>query len=150
MVPNKDPKRSSAVNSSLNRIITFALLASALGGSTTYAAQQARFHLPFAAHWGNVVLEPGDYTLSAPSLSTGIAQFYVHGGGTSAIQLPLSTETKETSQSSYLKFVSVNGTYFLREYTSGPTGKTFTFKVPHPERTQTMAQRTSTAVPVAE
>jgi hypothetical protein len=39
-------------------------------------------------------------------------------------------QVQEDSDRSYLVLVSVGGTYFVREYNSGPTGKRYTFGVP--------------------
>lgn len=94
-------------------------------------AQQVKFHLPFEAHWGAAVLEPGDYTLSVP-----VAElqpiFRVSGDRKSSMILPMEMETQHTSSGSFLQLVNVNGTYFVKEYKSGPTGKTFSFAVPKP------------------
>ncbi|MBV8812593.1 MAG: hypothetical protein JO033_28300 [Acidobacteriaceae bacterium] len=54
---------------SMGRIVKFAALAAFVGAGLMQGAEQATFHLPFTAHWGHAVLEPGDYKLSLPAPS---------------------------------------------------------------------------------
>jgi hypothetical protein len=78
-----------------NRISGLAALAVGVGLTATPAsAQQATFHLPFVAHWGSTVLEPGDYKLSAP----------VEWSGTRMIQVDAATIHRFTAGSPRSQF----------------------------------------------
>ncbi len=119
------------MNISIGRVINFAALAAFVGTGLMQGAQQATFHLPFAAHWGHAVLEPGDYKIVLPSLSAGQPNFLVEGAHKTIFALPLLTDIQDnTSSRSYFKLSNINGDYFIRELSFGPGGKTFTFPVP--------------------
>jgi hypothetical protein len=115
-----------------SRILGLAALAVGLGLTATPAsAQQATFHLPFVAHWGQTVLEPGDYKLSATggwSANHLIQVFSQHGHSSS--MLPQSIDLQRHLDRSSLELVNVNGAYFVRRYKSALTGQVFTFPVP--------------------
>ncbi len=51
------------------------------------------------------------------------------GADQSFFEMPMSTSVYGTSDTSYLKLVEINGSYFVREFTSGASGKVFTFGV---------------------
>ncbi len=60
--------RRPSINLSVNRIFNIAVLTAFAGAGLMQAAEQAAFHLPVTAHWGQVVLQPGDYKMSLPAL----------------------------------------------------------------------------------
>jgi hypothetical protein len=128
------------VNLSITRILNLAALTAFAGTGLMQAAEQATFHLPVTAHWGQMVLEPGDYKMSLPALSLGKIAFQVIGSDKSFFELPQSTTVNDPSNSSHLKLVVFNGSYFVREFTSGPTGKMFTFAVPKTSHRQQVAK----------
>lgn len=133
-----------------SRILGLAALAIGLDLTATPAsAQQATFHLPFVAHWGPAVLEPGDYKLSAPAEWSGNHLIQVYQHGNSMRVLPQSTEIAPGHlDRSSLELVNVNGTYFVRRYKSALTGQVFTFQVPKATPKTEMASATATAVSV--
>ena len=139
------------MHSRSNRILSLAVIAVGLGLTATRAsAQQAAFHLPFAAHWGSIVLESGDYQLSASVGGSGNHLIYVSQRGHGKMVLPEAIESEPRHlDGSSLEFVNVNGTYFVRRYRSALTGQVFTFTVPRATPETEMASAAMTSVPVA-
>jgi hypothetical protein len=133
-----------------SRILGLAALAAGLGLTATPAsAQQATFHLPFVAHWGTTVLEPGDYKLSASGEWSGIYMIQVFQQGHSSRILPQSIDLPHGHlDRSSLELVNVNGAYFVRRYQSALTGQVFTFSVPKAAPETEMASAAVRAVPV--
>jgi hypothetical protein len=113
--------------------IGFALLASVLSVGSSFAEQLVNFHLPVPVKWGNTILEPGDYRMEIPSSSLGVPSVCMKNAKRSVMVLPLMTSSSDSSKlsnRSYLQLVNVNGTYFVRKYTSGITGRTLMFAIP--------------------
>jgi hypothetical protein len=133
-----------------SRIVGLAALAVGLGLTVTPAsAQQATFHLPFVAHWGSMVLEPGDYKLSAPVEWSAIHLIQVSQRGHSSRMLPQSIDLPHSHlDRSSLELVNVNGAYFVRRYKSALTGQIFTFPVPKAARETEIASAAIRAFPV--
>ncbi len=132
-----------------SRILGLAALAIGLGVTAIPAsAQEATFHLPFAAHWGPTVLEPGDYKLSAPVEWSGSHLIQVSQYGHSRRMLPQSIDMQGHLDHSSLELVSVNGAHFVKRYKSAFTGQVFTFSVPKATPETEMASAAMTAVPV--
>ena len=129
------------MNLSINRILNIAALTVFASTGLMHAAEHATFHLPVPAHWGQVVLQPGDYKMSLPEPSIGRSTFVVVGADRAFFEMPQSTNSVyDTSDSSYLKLVAIDGSYFVREFASGPNGKLFTFGVPKASHRQEMAK----------
>ncbi|MBV8832158.1 MAG: hypothetical protein JO217_07510 [Acidobacteriaceae bacterium] len=111
------------------------------------SSEPVSFDLPVQAHWGMSTLPPGHYTLEVdPATSWPQTISVIHEGQKRWVS-PLVQQAQEDSNRSYLVLVPVGGTYFVREYNSGPTGKRYTFGVP---KTAPKAQTASatTSVPV--
>jgi len=124
----------------------FALLASVLSVGSSFAQQVVNFHLPVPVKWGNSILEPGGYRMEVPISSVGVQSVCMKNAKRSAFAFPLamsSTLPKTLSDNSYLQLVNVNGTYFVRKYTSGMTGQTLLFGIPKVHNTS-IAQNTNT------
>ncbi len=139
------------MHSRSNRILGLAALAVGLGLTAQLAsAQQVTFHLPFAAHWGPMLLESGDYKLLDPVGQSGNHLIYISQPGHSEIVLAQSTETQPRHfDRSSLELVNVNGAYFVKRYRSAVTGQVFTFPVPKASPETKMASNAVTSVPVA-
>jgi hypothetical protein len=135
-----------------SRALSLAAIAAGLGLTAMNAsAQQARFYLPVEAHWGRAVLEPGDYKLSLPMGDSPNHLIHLTGGGKGSMFVPQVTETQQFDSSrSYIKLVNVKGTYFVREYKSGPAGLLFTFGVPKSSREALVASAPATTIQVAD
>lgn len=138
------------MHSRSSRILGLAALAAGLGLTATRAsAQEATFHLPFAAHWGPMVLASGDYKLSAPAGEAGSNLIYVSGRGNNKMVLAQSSEIQRRHlDRSSLELVNVNGAYFVKRYRSAFTGQVFTFPVPKATPETQMASAAVTSVPV--
>ena len=134
---------------SFNRILVLGLLSTAVtfaaGNSST---GQATFHLPVEAHWGMAVLEPGDYRMAAPDLTHGQEAFLVRGPQGGVFVLPLVTDTQQVSKRSYLELKRINDTYFVTNYSAGPSGKEYVFSTPKPARHQSLTDGGGTIVAV--
>jgi hypothetical protein len=125
-------------------VFGFALLASALSVGSSYAQQLVNFHLPVPVKWAGSTLEPGDYRMEIPNSALGVQTVCMKNEKRSVIALPLTTSAAgpSTSNKSYLQLVNVNGTYFVRKYTSGMTGRTLVFGIPKVHN-DTMARNTT-------
>jgi hypothetical protein len=133
-----------------SRILGLAALAVGLGvTATTASAQQATFHLPFVAHWGPTVLEPGDYNLTASVewSATHLIQVSQHGHSSRILPQSIDLPLGHLDRSS-LELVDINGAYFVRRYKSALTGQVFTFPVPKVTPEAEMASAAVAAVPV--
>ena len=139
------------MHSRSTRILGLAALTVGLGLTATPAsAQQATFHLPFAAHWGSIVLESGDYKLSDAPGQLGSHLIYVSQPGHSKMVLAQSIEIQPRHfDGSSLELANVNGAYFVKKYRSALTGQVFTFSVPKASPETEMASAAVTSVPVA-
>lgn len=130
------------MTSKLKRAVNVTAFALALGlTAATMSAQQGQgtFQLPFAAHWGNMNLQPGDYQVKIP-LGTAQKTVYLYGGESTQMTVPLVSDQTPVSNRSYLRAVSVNGTYYIDEYVIGPAGRKYLFHVPENERRLTTSQ----------
>lgn len=137
------------MNLSPSNLLTIALLSSALTlGAAKGSAQQASFHLPVEAHWNSAVLQPGDYRLAAPALALRESEFVIRGATQSLFAMPIVADAQKTSNRSYLLLQKINGVYFVTQYCSGPTGKTYVFGVPKQARRQSIAKSETTVVAV--
>jgi hypothetical protein len=128
------------VNFSFTRVLALSVLGIGASLSSAYAGQ-ANFHLPFDAHWGTLTLTPGDYRIALPEAAAPVAVFYVKGQSAQGLELAGRFDFGEAGGKSYLKLVNVNGEYFVREYVSGTSGKTFTFLVPKATHRQQISER---------
>ena len=120
---------------------TLAAIAAVACAGVMQAEEQGTFHLPVEARWGQVVLQPGDYTIIQPSASPDTTPLRLVGHGKMVFELPLVTEYRDYSESSYLKLAQVDGQYFVSKFESGVTSKTFTFPTPKATQRQ-VASRT--------
>lgn len=121
------------------------LVALALGLTASQAnAQNSKgtFNLPFQAHWANVVLEPGQYTLSLPTRASNASILYVTGQG-KTIMVLLGTSGTTESERSYLRVENIGQEYVVRELAYGPTGRVITFAVPKSVRNQAASEHTA-------
>jgi hypothetical protein len=119
------------MKTNLKRTLTVAAFAIAAGLlASPLSAAQGKFNLPFEAHWGNAVLAPGSYKISGPSVTSPVGILYIYGNGKTQMAVPAMTEIRGDSDHSYLRLVNVGGTYVVREFVSGATGRNYTFGIP--------------------
>ena len=122
---------------SITRSIMLSALAVALSlGASKASAETAKFDLPVEAHWGAAVLSPGSYKLSLPISPSGVHIFYLDGDAGIQMAVPSIVNIKESSGPSRLTLVNVDGTYYVRDYTSEARGTTMRFSVPKTDHRQ--------------
>jgi hypothetical protein len=116
-------------------VVSGALFTVALAGLALPASAQnykAKFTLPFEAHWGAVVLEPGDYTITKSSVSA-IPILSVTGNGRTASIIAGPAEVMEPSNGGgRLELTEVNGTHVVTRFYAATAGKDYTFAIPKP------------------
>lgn len=124
-----------------SRAVHAGLLSLSLGVFVASAnAQQARFTLPYEAHWGNAVLQPGDYTLSTSTAMAWPKVLTISGEGKTVYLLASVEALAPESQNSYLRIAKVGETHVIEEFRSGLTGKSFLFAAPKTMREQMAAR----------
>ena len=133
---------------SICRIFNLAALA-AFVGTGLMQAGQATFHLPVTVHWGHAVLAAGDYRMSSIDSIAGEPQFLVTGAGKTVFEVPLLADIQNTSNSSYLRLRKIDGVYYINEFSSGPTGKVFSFSIPKESRHEEVTRTEDISLPVA-
>jgi hypothetical protein len=109
--------------------VTLATLAGLTAvGASAQTITQATFTLPTQTYWNDVLLQPGEYTLTLDRSLAGIQMVHVRGEGASATFLtPAGSE--ESFGRSCFKVDEVNGTYIIREFDSGLLGRSYRFRV---------------------
>lgn len=127
------------MNFSISRILTLSILGIGASLGSAYAGQ-ARFHLPFEAHWGTFAMSPGDYQVSLPDAAAPSPVFYLKGESKVGLAMAGRYEFGEPKGNSYLKLVNVDGEYFVRQFVSGVSGKTFMFQVPKATHRQQVSE----------
>ena len=131
-------------------LLTLGTFAAALVFTVSHAsAQRATFTLPFQVHIGNVILQPGEYRLNAPSATSAIRVIYFYGNGKVQAALPAAIDAYADPGESHLELVNVGGSYFVRKFVSGVTEKTYTFGVPKAARREILANTRATSIPVS-
>ncbi len=113
------------------------------------AGEHASFHLPIPAHWGPVLLQPGDYQIIMPSLALGQSNFSVIGGGQTTLHLPMTTSLNADAVSTALYLSEIDGEYYVREFRSNAARKSFLFAVPKSKRVREIAKIKRHSLPVA-
>ena len=130
------------------------LFALALAVSTSHACAQnvavkGTFALPYETHWGQAVLQPGQYTVSIPTATANLPGISVTGEGRTVFVGVGSAASDAVSDRSYLRVDKIGDAYVVREFNSGVTGRLLTFSVPKSLRNAVIASRQSTTVPVS-
>ena len=131
------------------RITSLTMAALLVSTGLMEGAEQAKFHLPVTAHWGQAVLLPGDYRILLPEPSLGQMNFRLVSASETLFELPLVTNEGSNPNASYLKLTAVDGTYFIREFSSAPSGKAFLFSVPKEKHSRELAKAEDTRIPVS-
>jgi hypothetical protein len=125
----------------IGRLVTVSAFVIALGwGASQARAQKATFHLPFEAHWGTTVLDPGNYSLSAPNSSSATRIFFLQSNAGTQMAVPIIVNSETTSGHSHLKLVRIDGTYYVQEYVSEATGTALKFAIPKATHRELRAQ----------
>ncbi len=114
-----------------NHVWSGMALLAALSLTPSHAqAQQGSSHLPVEAHWGSVVLPPGFYHISIPRRASWPEMVELSSHGQTLAILPEFETSQPASDHSYVSLVKTQGTYAIREFHAGASGKVFTFPLP--------------------
>jgi hypothetical protein len=125
-------KRSLLMN--LQSKLRFGLLAVAIAlvpAAIPANAQQlytGTFTMPIETKWGNVLMEPGQYTITVEE-AFGQKLLRIHGPGELAM-FATPSNLDPVGGNGKLTFVSVNGFYTLKTFSAGEIGQSFIFPVP--------------------
>lgn len=92
------------------------------------AQQQGTFTLPVRAHWGSIVLEPGEHRVQVP-MPIGQTIVYLTTKGSTLLTMPQSTERNDDANRSYLHLTKVDGEYYVDAYQTN-SGKKLVFRTP--------------------
>jgi hypothetical protein len=108
------------------------MLAAALAGTASQASAQTsqnyrgKFELPFEARFGDVVLQPGSYTVATLEGARGLR---ILGERGSVSILAAGYDLKPGTAKAKLTLVESNGMYALRSFESGSMGEALQFLV---------------------
>jgi len=102
-------------------------------------AQQGKFNLPVSAHWGPVLLEPGEHSVQIPQ-PVGQTLVYLTDGKSTQVTVPLTTEPT-WSNKNCLHLAKINGEYYVESFESGSNGKKFIFPKPKSLRSASAGAR---------
>lgn len=98
---------------------------------------KATFTLPAQAYWNDVLLQPGDYTLSLERNLSGIELVSIRGEGVAA-RFVVPAGSADGSGHSYLMVDEVNGTNVIRELNAASIGRSYRFGVSKTVRNLTL------------
>ena len=113
-----------------SKLTRIAAIAAGLGLTATLAnAQKGTFNLPVRAHWGNVVLDPGEHSVRTP-IPIGQTLVYLTSDEGTKVTVPIIVERTNGSDRSYLRLARIGGEYYVEEFRSGPDGITYVFPKP--------------------
>ncbi len=95
-------------------------------------AQEVRgsFNLPFQAHWGAAVLDPGEYTFSLPTARDLLPLVHVSREGKTRMVFINTSRTVPQSERSYLRIENAGNLHVIEELSLGSEGKALRFPVP--------------------
>ncbi len=100
-------------------------------GAGSANAQQASFTLPFEAHWGQAVLQPGEYKVHFPSGADSSRVVQVLGNGKIDLIVPQVTDYRMNETGiGHLTLVNDGGIYKVTGITDITGGRNFSFAVP--------------------
>jgi len=102
------------------------------------------FTLPVEAHFGSVVLQPGEYSILQVA---GTDAIRVRGDGGTATILPSAVGARTESEHGTITLANVNGTFVFTRFECGTLGSSFEFRVP--KGLNKSSERASLAQPTA-
>ena len=122
-----------------NRVVRVAAIAAGLGLMALQAsAAEGTFNLPFEAHWGKAVLEPGLHKVQIPVAEFGQKIVYLRTGQKTNMTIPTTTQPS-TGTHSYLRLVKVDGSYYVDAFQSQIDGQKYFFAHPKADHDQEAA-----------
>jgi hypothetical protein len=108
-------------------ILSAVILAGTIASAQQSEHYRGSFNLPFEARFGNVVLQPGSYSVSTLEGASGIR---VSGEKGHVAILAAGYEMEPGIAKAKMIFVDAGGTYALETFESGAMGKAIHFVVP--------------------
>jgi hypothetical protein len=93
-------------------------------------AQYASFDLPFEAHWGKAVLEPGHYRIAAPMSTVWPQVLYLMGPNKVHTVIASTQQPNPAVEHSFIKVVNYGSDHYITDFAWGDRGKYFTFPKP--------------------
>jgi hypothetical protein len=131
-------------------VSVFALAVSLTASRANAENLRGTFNLPYQAHWGQAVLEPGEYVLRLSTQTSIMPVLYISGQG-KTIMVVAGPSGATGSERSYLRIENIGAAHVIREFHSGVGGKLFTFSVPKSVKNQATVERIAqnTMIPVA-
>jgi hypothetical protein len=115
------------------------------------SAQQAAFTLPVEAHWGHVVLEPGDYKVRFPSSVDTMRLIRVTGNGKTLNFLPQVTSVdRKYGDSGKLVLTHESNGYRVSSISKPDSDSAFAFPLPksHESSTGSLAHQDQAKIAV--
>lgn len=118
----------------MNWTLSAVMLAAGFVGTVSQASAQSQrykgtFELPFEARFGNVVLQPGNYTVSTLEGAQGIR---ITGERGNVSILAAGYDLEPVNAKAKMLLVDSNGMYALQSFESGSMGKALRFVVTKP------------------
>lgn len=110
-----------------------ALCAVALAGMTLPASAQnyrGKFTLPFAAHWGSVDLQPGQYTITTDTVGSTPTIFLTGNGGMATVLPGTVLRTDASDKGGQIEITVVNGVQVVTRLVAAGIGREYTFAIP--------------------
>ena len=138
--------------------IGLALIAVALSLTAVPASAETilkgSFELPAPAYWGNLLLQPGQYTIwmsTEAREALPVPIIHLSGEGVNAAFLALARPEPESGRN-VLDIATIDGTYVVRAFNAGSLGESFVFGVTKNVRNKALRAGTepAMAVPVSE
>ena len=108
----------------------FALAVGLTASQANAQGAKATFNLPFQAHWGDAVLDPGEYSITLPPTAAGSPILQVSGQGKTIMVVAGIFRPMAQSERSYLRLEDFGQEHVVREFRYGVAGKSFIFSVP--------------------
>lgn len=141
------------MNFAKNWALSVSVFALAIGlGASQANAESLRgtFNLPYQAHWGRVVLEPGEYVLRLSTQPSMLPVLYISGQGKTVMVLAGTSGATDFGRS-YLRIENIGDAHVVREFHSGVGGKLYTFSIPKSVKKQVelASNARDTTIPVA-
>jgi len=139
-----------------SRLMRFAVLTAlllSLGRSATAQDIQGKFELPFPAHWGGIVLTPGQYSFSYAPLANGGIPVVVLRQGMRKLGMITGYKTESGqrySVASHLTAIRVGSTYRIISLQFSAEGTTVGFHVPKVELVEAAQSHSARDIPVLQ
>jgi hypothetical protein len=113
----------SKMNWTLSTLLGVASFVVATPQASAQQLQLGTFKLPVAAHFGDVVLQPGEYTIT----KDGMSAIRIRGEGGTVTMLANSIDSALDFRQSKMTLLNFNGAYALTRFESEIQGRRYDF-----------------------